>query len=103
MSSARAREREREREIEITRNVCTKRKTANVQYRLDYYELTYAAYSAKSATGIFHPPRHIILGNRVLSRPLHDRCYFFAKRLKEKYKTCTHNTIDTFAVAHVDR
>jgi len=45
-------------------------------------ELTYTAYGTESTACILHPPRHIILGNRVLSRPLHDRCYFFAERLK---------------------
>jgi len=50
-------------------------------------EPTYTAYSAKSTTRILHPPRHIILGNRILSRPLHDGSYFLAERLKNMYDT----------------
>jgi len=48
-------------------------------------ELTYTAYGTESTTSILHPPRDIILGNRVLSRPLHNRCYFFTERLKKMH------------------
>lgn len=46
--------------------------------------LTYAAYGAESTTRVLHPPGHIVLGDGILSGPLHDRCYFLAKRLEEK-------------------
>lgn len=48
-------------------------------------ELTYTTHGTESTARILHPPRHIILGNRVLSRPLHERCYFFAERLQKIY------------------
>lgn len=46
-------------------------------------ELTYTAYGTESTTSILHPPRDVILSNRVLSRPLHNRCYLFTERLKK--------------------
>lgn len=48
------------------------------------YILTATSNCTETSSRVLQPPGYIVLGDEVLTWPLHDSCQFFSKRLKTK-------------------